>query len=1068
MSNELDVLQRSTMGYANGQSVEFRAFFERCNFLKLIYENYLSVKDEVIYAAVDARVKNIAETYFLQHQNQILVFDHLFKLLISSIQNEENIPSKVLLCFTGSLQTMFSQCMAKEEEQIIPLLIQKFSVEEQASLVWKLLSSIPTNIVAKLIPWLASSLSLDECQHLYKCLSMIVPAEKLLQEVIFTWMEGKDNCAGMTADRNDDTSCAYEFNGVYPIDDMLIWHHAIETELNETLAEEKKMSISGDVINYDLLAFYDRLQFIAEICMFHSIAEETVLYPAVYGEISIFHEHRNEVNLTNEFRYLLESLKSASTIPSTAAKFHSKICSCADQIMTTLKAHFHDEEVKVLPLVRKHLSIKRQQELLHQSLCVMPLKLIERVLPWLVKSLTANEAQNFVNNMQLAAPASDIALVQLFCGWASKASNDCLCSSSSLYIKSMSPSHSVCEKSNSCSTTGIPAQPIDVVFKVHKAIHRDLEYLDTESERLSNCDEIFLQQFIESFCLLWGLYRAHSNAEDFVLYPAMESRDALQNVSHSYTLDHKQEEDAFENISGVLLELSHLHRGTRSGAPISECVGKYYELANKLRIMFMSLRMMVDEHMYREELELWPLFGAHFSVEEQNKMIGFILGTTGAEVLQSMLPWVTSALTEDEWSKMMDTFKNVTKNTMFKEWLGECGKGSSLSTLPPKPETSIFIKGTGFEESHHQIDHTFNSHTRNNLKHQMTSYWIAAQQSLTIAIAVDSSNSEQLGGLSPTFRDHEKTVYGCQHYKRNCKLLAVCCGKLFTCRFCHDIMSDHPMDRKATSKMMCMSCLNIQPVGSVCSTASCNGFPMAKYYCNICNLFDDDRNVYHCPFCNLCRVGKGLGIDYFHCMSCNCCMGMASVNHKCQEKCLETNCPVCNEFLFTSSSRIKALPCGHCMHLACFKTCTQSNSPYTCPVCSRSSGATMMTSTQSSLLVDGDETMEFYSYDQKTEMTSCTDINPEGRFFMRTSLWVNILYQLVLWFEHLDGRLVLPRFLQRLKRGLENGVAGQKAKERCVSCCVVLCGLVLFCVLSTLLILLGFKALGRDKYIQLL
>ncbi|MBA0666530.1 hypothetical protein Goklo_002931 [Gossypium klotzschianum] len=23
-------------------------------------------------------------------------------------------------------------------------------------------------------------------------------------------------------------------------------------------------------------------------------------------------------------------------------------------------------------------------------------------------------------------------------------------------------------------------------------------------------------------------------------------------------------------------------------------------------------------------------------------------------------------------------------------------------------------------------------------------------------------------------------------------------------------------------------------------------------------------NVYHCPFCNLCRVGKGLGDDFFH------------------------------------------------------------------------------------------------------------------------------------------------------------------------------------------------------------
>ncbi|KAJ8769252.1 hypothetical protein K2173_001842 [Erythroxylum novogranatense] len=105
------------------------------------------------------------------------------------------------------------------------------------------------------------------------------------------------------------------------------------------------------------------------------------------------------------------------------------------------------------------------------------------------------------------------------------------------------------------------------------------------------------------------------------------------------------------------------------------------------------------------------------------------------------------------------------------------------------------------------------------------------------------------------------------------------------------------MDRKATSEIMCMRCLKIQPVGPVCSTPSCGGFSMANYYCNICRFFDDERTVYHCPFCNLCRVGKGLGIDFFHCMKCNCCLAMKLVDHKCREKGLETNCPICCDFL---------------------------------------------------------------------------------------------------------------------------------------------------------------------------
>lgn len=79
------------------------------------------------------------------------------------------------------------------------------------------------------------------------------------------------------------------------------------------------------------------------------------------------------------------------------------------------------------------------------------------------------------------------------------------------------------------------------------------------------------------------------------------------------------------------------------------------------------------------------------------------------------------------------------------------------------------------------------------------------------------------------------------------------------------------------------------------------------------------RTVYHCPFCNLCRVGKGLGIDFFHCMTCNCCLGITLVDHKCCEKSLEINCPICCDFLFTSSATVRALPCGHFMHSACFQ-----------------------------------------------------------------------------------------------------------------------------------------------------
>jgi zinc finger-like protein len=79
--------------------------------------------------------------------------------------------------------------------------------------------------------------------------------------------------------------------------------------------------------------------------------------------------------------------------------------------------------------------------------------------------------------------------------------------------------------------------------------------------------------------------------------------------------------------------------------------------------------------------------------------------------------------------------------------------------------------------------------------HVHCSRWIAAQQKLPKSQSGESSN-KQIEGYLPSFRDPEKQVFGCEHYKRNCKIRAACCGKLFTCRFCHDNnSSDHSMDR---------------------------------------------------------------------------------------------------------------------------------------------------------------------------------------------------------------------------------------------------------------------------------
>ncbi|KAJ9554122.1 hypothetical protein OSB04_018167 [Centaurea solstitialis] len=1069
--SELDALHRSAIDFATNCHVEIEPLLKRYHFLRSIYEHHCNAEDEVIFPALDIRVKNVARTYSLEHEGESVIFDQLFTLLDSNMQNEESFRRELASC-TGALQTSISQHMSKEEEQVLPLLVEKFSFEEQASLVWQFLCSIPVNMMAEFLPWLSASISSEERQEMRSCLCRVIPEEKLLQQIIFTWMDGtnvfkkrknseddaKYQCSPNHGGsplicQSEERHCACSSSRAKkresflrsicdsmdspldrPVDEILHWHKAIKKELLDIADAARKIQLSGDFS--DISAFNKRLQFIAEVCIFHSIAEDKVIFPAVDAELSFAQEHAEEESEFDKFRCLIESIEQDGA-NSSSSEFCSKLCSHADHIMAIIEKHFQNEELQVLPLARKHFSPKRQRELLYQSLCVMPLRLIECVLPWLVGSLTEEEAKSFLHNMHMAAPASDLALVTLFSGWACKGRPREICLSSG--ATGCCPAKAFLEGNDGCNPpfcpcnppppkmrqrlmklmkvegqasgptrfhrkkatvtiweqvllllpnltslsfgpsapsfssslfnweTGISlidvegtGRPIDTIFKFHKAIRKDLEFLDVESGKLNESNESFLHQF-------------------------NESKETLHNVSHSYTLDHKQEEKLFEDISTSLFELCELH-DSLNGTSLNRCASKnnsvsssyndplrnYNELATKVQGMCKSIRVTLDQHILREELELWPLFDRHFSVEEQDKLVGRIIGTTGAEVLQSMLPWVTSVLTQEEQNRMMDTWKQATKNTMFTEWLNEWWEGS------PSSEASASEKNISQAESEIRKvsrDPTLDPRRKAYLiQNLLTSRWIAAQQKLPQGRKGETSDGEGLFGCSPSFRDAEKQVFGCEHYKRNCKLRAACCQKLFTCRFCHDNVSDHTMDRKATTEMMCMNCLQIQPVGPICSTPSCNGLSMAKYYCSYCKFFDDERTVYHCPFCNLCRLGKGLGVDFFHCMTCNYCLGIKLVDHKCREKGLETNCPICCDFLFTSSAAVRALPCGHFMHSACFQAyaCTH----YICPICSKSMGDMSVYFGMLDALMASEELPE--EYRNRCQDILCNDCDKKG------------------------------------------------------------------------------------------
>ncbi|KAG0447955.1 hypothetical protein HPP92_028068 [Vanilla planifolia] len=183
--------------------------------------------------------------------------------------------------------------------------------------------------------------------------------------------------------------------------------------------------------------------------------------------------------------------------------------------------------------------------------------------------------------------------------------------------------------------------------------------------------------------------------------------------------------------------------------------------------------------------------------------------------------------------------------------------------------------------------------------------------------------------------------FGCSHYRRRCKIRAPCCGEIFDCRHCHneakcsldiDPLERHELPRHEVKKVICALCGLEQDVQQSC--VNC-GVCLGKYYCAKCIFFDDDvsKNQYHCDGCGICRTGGAE--NFFHCNQCGCCCSIEMKDsHRCVEKAMHHNCPICFEYLFDSTKDICVLQCGHTLHLDCLKEMV-SHFRFSCPVCSK-------------------------------------------------------------------------------------------------------------------------------------
>ncbi|MBM3134772.1 MAG: hemerythrin domain-containing protein [Chloroflexi bacterium] len=178
--HELDALE-TLAGNAAGNDQGVSTLAQRLDFLSKVVELHAAGEDEVMYPALDSRVPQVTRAYALDHQFERNLFAEigatLSQLSSGSAGTQGGELSHQLNRRLTALNATLSLHIWKEEEQLLPLLDEHFSVEEQGAMADRIVGHIPPEMMQPLLPWTLNALTADERADLMRTVMGALPAE---------------------------------------------------------------------------------------------------------------------------------------------------------------------------------------------------------------------------------------------------------------------------------------------------------------------------------------------------------------------------------------------------------------------------------------------------------------------------------------------------------------------------------------------------------------------------------------------------------------------------------------------------------------------------------------------------------------------------------------------------------------------------------------------------------------------------------------------------------------------------------------------------------------------------
>lgn len=286
------------------------------------------------------------------------------------------------------MSTTIRKHLAKEEEQLFPLLLEHFSYTEQSSMIAQFLFCIPLAAVQGFLDWIQPTIQEDEARRWMAYMESAVSDRSLLN-LLRNWLN--PNCKPDTKSPSVQTALSEAQNANHPpLLQIVNVHRSIDLTLLGFIQEAREL-LENDFVGDNLMVLSEKHRFLKDVCRFHMRSEEEIMFPELLkncssvGSWDACHaEHLDEEAWFDDLGRLLTDARSTARRGCKEARpLMEQVVLCAEAVRENLGVHMIREEREIFPLLQEKLDCYEQCLILWRTLKMMPLRLLEQVMPWI-------------------------------------------------------------------------------------------------------------------------------------------------------------------------------------------------------------------------------------------------------------------------------------------------------------------------------------------------------------------------------------------------------------------------------------------------------------------------------------------------------------------------------------------------------------------------------------------------------------------------------------------------------------------------------------------------------------